>query len=304
MQIGAILPQTEIGDDPAVIRRWAAAVETAGYGHLSVYDHVLGADPGHHGDLGGPYTYNTPFHEVLVLLAHLAAITERIELVTEVLVLPQRQTALVAKQVAEIDLLSSGRMRLGVGIGWNAVEFEALGEDFHTRGRRIEEQIEVLRRLWADELVTVEGRFHRITAAGINPLPPRRGIPVWIGGMAEPALRRAARIADGVMLGVAAKDAAETVERVRAMAAEAGRDPATFGISGRITLWEDTGAVMERLRLWEGLGATYLSVNTMGTALGMAPEGHAERLAEFAALWRARPPVTAGQPGRGPSAAS
>ncbi|TMD96094.1 MAG: LLM class F420-dependent oxidoreductase [Chloroflexi bacterium] len=279
MQLGVIFPQTEIGNDPAVMRAYAATVEAAGYDHLSVYDHVLGAHPDRAAALGGPYTYRTPFHEVFVLLAHLAAVTEHIGLATEVLVLPQRQTALVAKQTAEIDVLSGGRLRLGVGIGWNAVEFEALGEDFHTRGKRVEEQIEVLRLLWAEELVTFQGRFHRITDAGINPLPPRRSIPVWIGGSAEPALRRAARISDGLMLQVPVKTAAAHIEMVRGMVAEAGRDPAAFGISGRVTLWDDTESVIGRVREWEALGATHVSVNTMGT--GRAPEEHAERLAGF-----------------------
>jgi probable F420-dependent oxidoreductase len=292
MQLGVIFPQTEIGNDPAVIRSYAAAVETAGYGHLSVYDHVLGADPDRAGGWNGPYTYRTPFHEVLVLLAHLAAVTERVELVTEVLVLPQRQTALVAKQAAEIDLLAGGRLRLGVGIGWNAVEFEALGEDFATRGKRVEEQIEVLRLLWSQELVTFHGRFHRITAAGINPLPPGGSIPVWIGGSAEAALRRAARIADGLMLQVPVKTAAEQIALVRGLVAEAGRDPAAFGISGRVTLWDDTESVMARVREWEALGASHVSVNTMGT--GLAPEEHAERLADFARVWRSRLPARAG----------
>lgn len=292
MQLGVILPQTEIGNDPDVIRAYAAAVETAGYGHLSVYDHVLGADPDRPGGWDGPYTHRTPFHEVLVLLAHLAAVTERVELVTEVLVLPQRQAALVAKQAAEIDLLSGSRLRLGVGIGWNAVEFEALREDFTTRGRRIEEQIEVLRLLWSQELVTFHGRFHHITAAGINPLPPRRAIPVWMGGSAEAALRRAARLADGLMLNVPVKTAAEQVALVRDLVAEAGRDPAAFGISGRVTLWDDTAAVMGRLREREALGASHVSVNTMGT--GLAPEEHAEHLADFARVWRARLHAAAG----------
>jgi probable F420-dependent oxidoreductase len=291
MQLGVIFPQTEIGNDPALIRSYAAAVETAGYGHLSVYDHVLGADPDRAGGWDGPYTHRTPFHEVFVLLAHLAAITERIELVTEVLVLPQRQTALVAKQAAEIDLLSGSRLRLGVGIGWNTVEFEALGEDFHTRGRRVEEQIEVLRLLWSRDLVTFHGRFHHITAAGINPLPPGGAIPVWIGGSSEPALRRAARVADGLMLNVPVKTAREQIELVRGLVAEAGRDPAAFGISGRVTLFDDTDAVMGRLREWEALGASHVSVNTMGT--GLAPEEHAERLADFARIWRARLPAAA-----------
>jgi probable F420-dependent oxidoreductase len=289
VQLGVILPQAEIGNDPEVIRAYAAAVETAGYGHLSVYDHVLGGDPDQLGVLGGPYTHRTPFHEVMVLLAHLAAITERIELVTEVLVLPQRQTALVAKQAAEIDLLSGGRMRLGVGIGWNRVEYEALNEDFGTRGRRVEEQIEVMRLLWSQELVTFHGRFHHITAAGINPRPPRRAIPVWIGGSAEVALRRAARLADGLMLNAPLSRAAGQIELVRGVLTELGRDPGAFGVCGRVTLREDVAATLERVGEWERLGATHVSVNTMST--GLAPEEHAERLTELARL--RRPPQPA-----------
>ena len=292
MQLGVIFPQTEIGNDPEVIQAYAATVETAGYDYLSVYDHVLGAHPDQAAALGGPYTYRTPFHEVFVLLGHLAAITERIGLATEVLVLPQRQTALVAKQTAEIDVLSRGRLRLGVGIGWNAVEFEALGEDFHTRGRRIEEQIEAMRLLWAEDLVRFRGRFHQITDAGINPPPPRRSIPIWIGGSAERALRRAARLADGLMLNVPVKTAAAQIAMVREMVAEEGRDPADFGVSGRVTLWDDTDSVIARLRDWEALDVTHVSVNTMGT--GCAPEEHAERVAAFAQTWRARTPATAG----------
>ncbi|HEX6492091.1 MAG TPA: LLM class F420-dependent oxidoreductase [Candidatus Dormibacteraeota bacterium] len=279
MQLGVIFPTTEIGDDAAVMRAYATAVEAAGYDYLSVYDHVLGTTPERAAALGGPYTYRIPFHEVFVLLGHLCAVTERIGLATEVLVLPQRQTALVAKQTAEIDVLSGGRLRLGVGIGWNAVEFEALGENFHTRGRRLEEQIALLRRLWGDELLSFEGRDHRFTDAGINPLPPRRSIPIWIGGMAEAALRRAARIADGLMLQVPVKTAAAHIDTVRAMVAEEGRDPAAFGISGWVTLWDDTESVLARVHEWERLGATHVSVNTMGT--NRAPAEHAERLVAF-----------------------
>jgi probable F420-dependent oxidoreductase len=289
VQLGVVFPQTEIGNDPTVIRAYAAAVETAGYDFLSLYDHVLGADPDRAAALGGPYTYQTPFHEVFVLLAHLAAITDRIELVTEVLVLPQRQAALVAKQAAEIDLLSGSRLRLGVGIGWNAVEFEALGEDFRTRGKRVEEQIEVLRLLWSQDLVTFHGRFHHLTGAGINPRPPRGSIPVWIGGSAEAAVRRAARLADGFMLNVPVRSAAEQIELVRGLVAGAGRDPAVFGIGGRVTLQEDPEETLAGVRDWEQLGATHVSVNTMGT--GLAPEEHAERLAGLARAWQGHQPA-------------
>jgi probable F420-dependent oxidoreductase len=287
MQLGVIFPQTEIGDDPDLIRDYATTVEGAGFDHLGVYDHVLGADPAQHAGWAGPYTAATPFHEVVVLLAHLAAVTRRLELVTEVLVLPQRQTALVAKQAAEIDLLSGGRLRLGVGIGWNAVEFEALGMDFRTRGRRVEEQIALMRRLWAEEVVTVAGDVHRVTAAGINPRPPRGSVPVWIGGSADAALRRAARLADGLMLNVGLREAEPMIERVRTLLTEAGRDPGGFGIAGRVTLRDDPEAVLERVDAWGRLGATHVSVNTMGT--GLSPQEHAPRLAALASLGAARP---------------
>lgn len=286
MQLGVIFPQTEIGNDPGLIRDYAVAVEAAGFDHLGVYDHVLGADPAHHPGWSGPYTAATPFHEVVVLLAHLAAVTSHLELVTEVLVLPQRQTALVAKQAAEIDLLSGGRLRLGVGIGWNAVEFEALGMDFRIRGRRIEEQIALMRRLWAEEVVTFAGHVDRVTAAGINPRPPGGSIPLWIGGSADAALRRAARLADGLMLNVGLREAGPMIERVRALVAEAGRDPGGFGIAGRVTLRDDPEAALERVDAWRQLGATHVSVNTMGT--GLSPQEHAPRLAAFAFLTGAR----------------
>ncbi|MER3404742.1 MAG: hypothetical protein C4289_05905 [Chloroflexota bacterium] len=199
MQIGAIFPQTEIGADPVAIRDYAQAVEELGYAHLVAYDHVLGANtetPERRGRRW-PYTFQHQFHEPLVLFGYLAAITRRIGLVTGILILPQRQTALVAKQAAEVDVLSSGRLRLGVGLGWNEVEYEALGENFHNRGRRIEEQVTVLRALWTQPLVTFHGRWHHITDAGINPLPVQRPIPIWMGGTDERVLRRIARMADG-----------------------------------------------------------------------------------------------------------
>ena len=197
MRLGVVFPQTEIGPDPGAVRAFAQAAEELGYDHLLAYDHVLGADTTNRPDWPGPYRAEHEFHEIFVLFGYLAAVAPGLELVTGVLVLPQRQTALVAKQAAEIDLLTGGRFRLGVGLGWNFVEFEALGEDFANRGRRSEEQIEVLRRLWTEPVVDFEGSWHRIPAAGINPLPVQRPIPVWIGGSAEAAIRRTARLADG-----------------------------------------------------------------------------------------------------------
>ncbi|MGH2443796.1 MAG: LLM class F420-dependent oxidoreductase, partial [Chloroflexota bacterium] len=197
MRIGVTFPQTEITADPIAVRDYAQAAEELGYSHVLAYDHVVGADRSTRPDWRGPYDLHTMFHEVLVLFGYLAAITRRLELVSGVLILPQRQTVLVAKQVAEIDVLSGGRLRLGIGVGWNDVEYQALGEDFHNRGRRSEEQIAVLRELLSKESVTFHGRWHTVEAAGINPMPVQRPIPIWIGGSSEVTLRRVARIGDG-----------------------------------------------------------------------------------------------------------
>ena len=178
MKIGVVLPQTEIGNDPGAIKAYAEAIESMGFTHILVFDHVLGANPERPGGWKGPYTYRHGFHEPFVLFGFLAAATRRVELVTGIIILPQRQTALVAKQAAAVDVLSGGRLRLGVAVGWNPVEFEALGENFTTRGRRIEEQIEVMRALWTRELVTFTGKHHRIPDAGVNPLPVQRPIPI------------------------------------------------------------------------------------------------------------------------------
>jgi probable F420-dependent oxidoreductase len=286
--VGVVFPQLEIGAVAEGVRKYALAVEDAGFDHLVAYDHVLGANPQRPGGWAGPYTDRSLFHEVFVLLGYVAAITERIELVTEVLVLPQRQTALVAKQAAEVDVLSGGRLRVGVGIGWNAVEYEALGMDFHNRGRRLEEQVELLRRLWAEGLVTYEGRWHQVTDAGLNPLPVRRSIPLWMGGSAEAALQRVARIADGWMVNMRLGPELEAaLAAVLGWVRQAGRDPATFGIAGRVAWKGDAGAVVRDLERFEALGATHASINTMGAGL----EGwraHADALAAVMSAWRAR----------------
>src|SRR5436853_5331098 len=179
LPVGVVFPQTEIGADPAGVRAYAQAAQDLDYSHLVVYDHVLGADPAAYPGWSGPYTAQTMFHEVFVLFGYLAAVAPALELVTSVVILPQRQTALVAKQAAEIDILTGGRFRLGLGIGWNHVEYEALGMDFTNRGRRLEEQIELLRRLWTEPVFDFEGRWHTVTAAGLNPLPVQRPIPIW-----------------------------------------------------------------------------------------------------------------------------
>ena len=285
MKIGVVFPQTEIGQDPAAIRDYAQAVESMGYTHLLAFDSVVGANPDRPGGWDSPYTYQHAFHEPFALFAFCAAVTRRIELVTGVLILPQRQTTLVAKQAAEVDVLSGGRLRLGIGVGWNPVEFEALGENIHTRGKRIEEQLEVMRLLWTRELVAYEGQWHRVPDAGIKPLPVQQPIPVWMGGESEVVLRRAARLADGWITlqtfrpGSAAQ---HTVDRLHGLVREAGRDPATFGIEGRVALAQvPPPERAKEMAAWRAMrGITHLCVNTMGLGLP-SPEEHVRTLERF-----------------------
>ena len=241
LQLGAIFPQAEIGADPSAVRDFAQAADNLGFDYLVAYDHVLGADPTKR-ELGGrnrplnPYTHESMFHEVFVLFGHLAALTERIQLMTGALILPQRQTALVAKQAAEIDVLSGGRLILGVGIGWNHVEYEVLGEDYRTRGARLEEQVRLLRELWTQPLVTFEGRFDQVRAAGINPLPGSR-IPIWMGGWADPVMERIGRIGDGWLAASRSRDEfSRLLEKIHAAAAAAGRDPSEISVGAGVSM--------------------------------------------------------------------
>jgi probable F420-dependent oxidoreductase len=280
MKIGVVFPQVEIGNDPTAIRDYAQAVEALGYTHILAFDHVLGANRASHPDLKGPYTHEHAFHEPFVLYGFLAALTRRVELVTGIIILPQRQAALVAKQAAAVDVLSGGRLRLGVAVGWNFVEFEALGEDFTTRGRRIEEQIEVMRALWTRPLVTFKGRWHRITDAGINPLPVQRPIPVWMGGDSEVVIRRAARLADGWMPHFRpGPEAQAVIDRLHGWVKEAGRDPARFGIEGRFTLAQvPRNGWAKEVAAWRAMrGVTHLSIHTVGLGL-KSPADHVETL--------------------------
>ena len=290
MRVGVIFPQTEIGADPAAIRDYAQTAESLGYHHLLAYDHVVGANAASRPDWRGPYRLEHAFHEPFVLFGHLAACTRRIELVMGVVIFPQRQTALVAKQAAAVDVLSGGRLRFGVGIGWNAIEYEALGMDFRTRAARMEEQIEVLRALWTQAAVTFHGRWHHIPDAGINPLPVQRPIPLWIGGEADRALRRAARLADGWISsrGIQATpdrpgspSREEQVSRLRRHLAAAGRDPSTFGIEGRIAFRQNAVDDWRRqLEGWRTLGATHVGVDTMRAGLS-GPQAHIDAIRRF-----------------------
>jgi len=281
MKLGAVFPQTEIGPDPGGVRAYAQAVEAMGFHHLLAYDHVLGADRDRHPHLTGPYRAEHMFHEIIVLFGYLAAVAPGLELVTGVVIAPQRQTALLAKQAAEIDILTGGRFRLGLGIGWNDVEYEALGMSFRDRGRRFEEQIELVRRLWTEPVVDFQGRWHRVTAAGLNPLPVQRPIPIWIGGSAEPALRRAARLADGYFPQRPLEGGwPGTIERVRQWVREAGRDAEAFGIDARVSVAGGSPDEWRRAaEEWRALGATHLTLVTLGGGLE-GPDAHVERLRE------------------------
>jgi probable F420-dependent oxidoreductase len=285
MKIGVVFPQTEIGQDPAVIRDYAQAVESMGYTHMLAFDSVVGPNPDRPGGWDSPYTYRHAFHEPFVLFGFCAGVTRRIELVTGIVILPQRQTTLVAKQAAAVDVLSGGRLRLGIGVGWNTVEFEALGENFKNRGKRVEEQLEVMRLLWTRELVTYDGQWHHVPDAGIRPLPVQQPIPVWMGGDSDVVIRRAARLADGWITlpsfrpGPAGQ---QTVDRLHGLVREAGRDPAAFGIEARMALAKVPAEErVKEIAAWRAMrGITHLCVNTMGLGLP-GPEEHVRTLERF-----------------------
>lgn len=265
MKFGAVLPTCEIGDDPIAIRDWAQAAESLGYSHIVAYDHVLGAEhEGRDPKLWGPYTENDPFHEPFVVFGFLAGVTTTIEFETAVIILPQRQTALVAKQAAEVDVLSGGRLRLGVGTGWNHVEYESLGVDWAARGKIFDDQIELLRALWNNDVVDHTTDFHRIDRAGIKPRPGR-SIPIWFGGFSKVAMRRAARVGDGFTFASAGGKTIEQAEMMREAVAAQGRDAAEFPIELTVPygLGEDK---------WESLVTeatdakiSHVCVNTMST---------------------------------------
>ena len=289
MKIGVVFPQTEIGSDPSAVRDYVQAVEAMGYSHMMAYDHVLGADTRHHANWEGSYTAESMFHEPFVLFGYLAGITTTLELVTAVLILSQRQTALVAKQAAEVDLLTGGRLRLGVGVGWNHVEYEALNQDFSNRGSRYAEQIELLREFWTKDTLGFEGRYHKVNHAGINPQPIQKPIPIWMGAGAranpvptDRVLRRVARLADGWFPQMQpGDDARATVERLKIFVREAGRDGERIGMESRINLADGNPELWQsQARAWEEMGATHVSVNTMRAGLS-SPQDHINAIQQF-----------------------
>ena len=284
MRLHAVFPQSEISADPRDVATFGRAVEEIGFDGIVAYDHVLGAHPDRPGGWTGPYTHKTQFHEVFVLFGFLAAITTTVQLSSGVIILPQRQTALVAKQASAVDVLSQGRLRLGVGIGWNAVEYEALGMDFQDRGRRVEEQIALLRELFTTEVVDLTGTWHRVDRAGLNPMPVQRPIPIWMGADVERAIRRIARLGDGWFSHVKADaDGAAQVERFREWVREAGRDPARVGIEGRIQARSDPDSWARSAEAFVAMGMTDLELATMGAGYRALDE-HLEALRRFHGL--------------------
>jgi probable F420-dependent oxidoreductase len=285
MKIGAVFPHLEIGNDPVVIRDWAQAAEELGYSHILAYDHVIGAvhedrDP----PLWGPYTEESAFHEPFVLFGYFAACTTRIELTTGILILPQRQTILVAKQAAEIDILSGGRLRLGVGTGWNYVEYEALNETFSNRGKRQVEQVELLRRLWSDPVVDYSGQWHRVDRAGLKPLVGRR-IPIWFGGFNDVVFRRAAEIGDGFIFGGSQADSLAALGKVKACLDEVKRDVGSFGIEAMVNYQVGQANWRSEIEQWRSAGADFVSMRAMslrGMGAGLAtPPAHIDALGEY-----------------------
>lgn len=281
MKIGAVLPHNEIGTDPGAIRTYLEGVEELGMTHLLIYDHVMGVDPNRPSGFAGPYDHDVAFHEPLTFFAFAAAVTSTIELVTTVLILPQRQAVLVAKQAAEVAVLSGDRLRLGVGVGWNTVEYDALNEDFRTRGRRQEEQVDLMRRLWTEHSFTYDGEFHHFEGASILPRPSRP-VPIWFGGSAPALLDRCARLGDGWMpLGGANDKSRAMLQDIRTIREAAGLTMDGFGVQAQAQ-WG--GGTPERWRAhatsWRDIGATHLAIATHHAG-PTDVEGHLARIAEY-----------------------
>jgi probable F420-dependent oxidoreductase len=263
MEIGVVYPQIELGGSPDALRRFATAVEELGFDHLVAYDHVLGAvHEGREPPLMGPYTQNDPFHDPLMMFSYLAGITPRLGFFSGILILPQRQTALVARQAADLDLFSGGRFRLGVGVGWNYVEYDALGQDFRTRGKREEEQIELLRALWSEDVVSFDGRFDRVDRAALIP-KPSRPIPIWLGGWGEVAFQRAARVADGFIFGGRTDNVVATWQHMQDLLASNDRRVEDFGAEAVIYSSSGVERVAEHVAAWDEAGGTHAAVLTM-----------------------------------------
>jgi probable F420-dependent oxidoreductase len=281
LKLGAVYPHTELSGSPDAVRAIGRAVEDLGYDHLFAFDHVLGAPhDGRTPPMSGPYTQHHPFHDPFVMFAYLAGQTTRLEFSTGVLVLPQRQLALVAKQAADLAILSGGRLRIGVAVGWNHVEYQALGADFSTRGARLDEQIVLLRRLWSESVVDFEGRFHRIDRAGINPRPASP-IGIWIGGYGEVAYRRAARLGDGFIFSPTAGDPEAQLARLQAILRESGRSPESFGAETALPAVATPTDIVAKAERWANCGGTHAVVSSLGLGLD-SHEAHIDYFGQVA----------------------
>jgi probable F420-dependent oxidoreductase len=289
MKIGIVYPQIELGGRPDAVHQIGLAVEELGFNHILFYDHVVGAvHEGRTPKLQGPYTEVDPFHDPFVAFGYLAGITQRIELVSGVLILPQRQTVLVAQQASDVDLLSGERLRLGVGSGWNYVEYDALGQDFASRGARLDEQIEFMRELWTKDLLTFQGKFDSIDRGNINPRP-KRTIPIWMGGFSEPAFRRGARLGDGfIFAGPTETRAGQIIGvldawlRVQEHLGKNGRSADSFGADYVMLAELGVEATADTIKRWEDAGGTHASVVTMGMGFD-STQAHLDYIADVAA---------------------
>lgn len=274
MKIGVSYPVTEVAGDPDDVRKFVKMADELGFTHMMLHDHVVKAPhEGREPPLTGPYTEKDSFHDPFVLFGFAAALSDKLEFVTGVLILPQRQTVLVAQQTADVDLLSRERLRLGVGMGWNYVEFDALGQDFRTRAKRLDEQIGFLRQLWTTPIVSFEGRFDRIDRAGINPRP-RRQIPIWLGGYSEPAYARAARLGDGFIFAADGNGAAEAWGRVKHHLAEQGRAAEGFGAELLAQFAKTPEESAEHLKIFRDAGGSHGCVQSMNRGLGANIDAH------------------------------
>jgi probable F420-dependent oxidoreductase len=284
MKLGAVFPFTSVNDDPYAIRDFVQAIDDLGYDHIVVYDHVLGSNPASRPGFSMPFTHLSPFYDPLTLFAHMAAISRRLEFLSAVLILPQRQAALVAKQAAIADVLAGGRIRLGVGSGWNEAEYEALGADFANRGAVMDEQIDLMRALWSDNAISFKGRFHTVTDAGICPLPPNQRMPIWIGGTTPPAMRRAARTGDGWIPYCASRDAPALMDSFRTVMAQHDRGLDGFGMEAVIFTHPDDRPdfgnparslddAFTDIEIWRNEGVSHVSIHSMATTARDVP-GH------------------------------
>ena len=281
-KIGAFFPTRDMPADPQQIREWTIAAEEIGFDYIEVSDHVLGADRGKHVNFDGPYDVDDCFHETFCTLSFMAGITNHVGLVSGVLILPQRQTALVAKQAAQLDILSNGRLRLGIGVGWNPVEYEALGENWNTRGQKQNEQVQLMNKLWTERTVDFSGEFDAVRNAGINPLPKQQPIPIWFGGQADAVLKRAATFGSGwIPLGNPGSNSAKALDKINGFLMDAGRDPKKFGIEAWIRFGDgNPDSWVKTAQKWRELGADHLTFYTSGQGAG-STEQQIERMSQF-----------------------